>query len=291
MSATEQALRFPCGAEDHLTGILHLPERTAEKAVVIVVGGPQYRIGSHRQFVLLARHLADHGVAVLRFDYRGMGDSDGEVRDFEHIGDDIKAAVDKLCLAVGTVCDVVLWGLCDAATACAFYAGSDPRVSGLVLVNPWVRSQQGEAQTYLRHYYTRRLISPVFWKKMLAGRLDIRASLSSFRRLASNALPPNTAAAKEEGGAGHEGPSTLPLERRMAEGLERFDGRVLFILSGNDLTAREFVDVTSSRRRWKRLFSRQGVERRELPEADHTFSRRAWRDTVADWTGKWLQSW
>jgi len=287
----EQAKRFLCGAESHLTGILHLPGQTAHRAVVIVVGGPQYRVGSHRQFVLLARHLADHGVAVLRFDYRGMGDSEGDVRDFEHIGDDIKAAVDHLCREVGVVRDVVLWGLCDAATACAFYAGSDPRVSGLVLVNPWVRSQQGEAQTYLRHYYIRRLISPGFWKKMLAGSLDLRASLSSFKQYASNALHSNTATAKEEGGAGREAWSTQSLERRMADGLERFEGRVLFILSGNDLTAREFVDVTSSRRRWKRVFSRRGVERRELPDADHTFSRRVWRDTVADSTRKWLQSW
>ena len=39
--------------------------------MVIVVGGPQYRAGSHRQFTLLARHIAAAGYPVLRFDARG----------------------------------------------------------------------------------------------------------------------------------------------------------------------------------------------------------------------------
>ena len=43
-------------------------------AVLVVVGGPQVRAGSHRHFVQLARHLATHGHAVMRFDVRGMGD-------------------------------------------------------------------------------------------------------------------------------------------------------------------------------------------------------------------------
>jgi len=50
----------------------------ADTGVLIVVGGPQYRVGSHRQFVMLARFLADHGVPCMRFDYRGMGDVSGE---------------------------------------------------------------------------------------------------------------------------------------------------------------------------------------------------------------------
>ena len=78
---SEQALRIAC-AGDTLIGILAKPQRPAAVGVLIIVGGPQYRAGSHRQFTLLARHLADAGHAVLRFDYRGMGDSSGDARDF-----------------------------------------------------------------------------------------------------------------------------------------------------------------------------------------------------------------
>src|SRR5688500_5345431 len=84
---TERVLAFECDGE-RLLGILSASQQPAKRGVLIVVGGPQYRAGSHRQFTLLARHLAEHGVPTLRFDYRGMGDSGGDVRGFEHVGAD-----------------------------------------------------------------------------------------------------------------------------------------------------------------------------------------------------------
>ena len=76
-----------------LTGILSQPEQASDTTVIVVVGGPQYRVGSHRQFLQLARHLARQGYPVLRFDGRGMGDSSGLLRSFEEIDDDIGAAI------------------------------------------------------------------------------------------------------------------------------------------------------------------------------------------------------
>ena len=82
-----------------------------------------------------------------------------------------------------------------------------------------------------------------------------------------------------------------PLAERMADRLGRFEGKVLLILSGRDLTASEFSDVVAGSRHWRRLLSVARVETRTLPEADHTFSKREWRDQVADWTTAWVQSW
>jgi alpha/beta superfamily hydrolase len=95
---TERALAFDCNGQT-LIGVVAAPARPAERGVLIVVGGPQYRCGSHRQFVLLARHLASHGMASMRFDYRGMGDSTGALRNFEHIEHDIRAAIDQFLAA------------------------------------------------------------------------------------------------------------------------------------------------------------------------------------------------
>src|ERR1700758_722935 len=91
LSYSETALTFLCGGE-RMLGILSRPDVPATRGVLIMVGGPQYRVGSHRQFLLLARHLAAHGVPALRFDYRGMGDSEGGMRTFEHVEDDLRAA-------------------------------------------------------------------------------------------------------------------------------------------------------------------------------------------------------
>src|SRR3974390_2928101 len=116
LNAIETPITFSCAGET-LLGLIHLPASPPELGVVIVVGGPQFRVGSHRQFLLLARELARKGIAVLRFDCRGMGDSDGEFPGFEHIGPDVAAAVDTLVAQVPTLRRIVLWGLCDATLA------------------------------------------------------------------------------------------------------------------------------------------------------------------------------
>ena len=68
----ERALEFDCEGES-LVGILSGARSGVRRGVLVVVGGPQYRAGSHRQFTLLARHLAEYGLPALRFDYRGIG--------------------------------------------------------------------------------------------------------------------------------------------------------------------------------------------------------------------------
>ncbi|WP_296951564.1 hydrolase 1, exosortase A system-associated [uncultured Massilia sp.] len=280
MSIDERALTFDCGG-DRLVGILALPAQAPPHArgVLVVVGGPQYRAGSHRQFTLLARDLAADGVPAMRFDYRGMGDSEGDMRDFEAVADDLRAAVDAFVAAVPGLRDVVLWGLCDGASAIAMHAATDARVAGVVLLNPWVRSEEGIARATLKHYYRARLVDPAFWRKLLGGRFDVAGSVKSMLGLAR--------AARERPVA----PTTAPFPLRMRAGLRAFGGPVLVITSGADLTAREFCDLAGADKEWKRLLAAPRVTRRELDKADHTFSRRAWRDQVSRWTREWLRSW
>jgi exosortase A-associated hydrolase 1 len=270
----EEALVFACGG-DSLVGVLAVPAAPAPRGVLIVVGGPQYRAGSHRQFTLLARDLAAAGIASLRFDYRGMGDSRGETRTFESVNEDIGCAIDRLVEGVPGVKEVAIWGLCDAACAALFYAHRDPRVSGVVLVNPWVRTQQGIAQAHLRHYYGARLLDAGFWMKLLRAEIDLKRSSAALVRFVVDAAAPRREAAS--------------LPDRMEDGLRRFRGRVLLILSGKDLTAEEFRGVVSRSERWRRLLADARVTQRELAAANHTFSRREWRDQVARWTAEWLQ--
>src|SRR3546814_18645121 len=93
------------------------------------------------------------------------------------------------------------------------------------------------------------------------------------------------------GGPRSAGQSARPLPERMADGLDRFAGAVLLVLCGEDLTAREFDDAAQRSPTWQRLLAAERVRRHDLAPADHTFSRRSWRDSVVDWTLRWLQSW
>jgi len=285
MTLDEHALMFDCGGES-LVGILSGGRLPANRGVLIVVGGPQYRVGSHRQFTLLARHLAERGVPALRFDYRGMGDSDGEVRTFERVGADIRCAIDRFFASVAGLKDVVVWGLCDAASAALLYAHQDARVSGVVLLNPWVRTEQGLARVHLRHYYVRRLFQASLWQKVARGEFRFREATAALGKVVAGAmgggLPPGAVETLHTGEA--------PLPDRMEDALRGFQGKVLLILSGNDLTAQEFKDVVARSRRWRRLLAGDRVTRYDLPEANHTFARRDWRHQVERWTEAWVKN-
>lgn len=280
---TEQAVTFTC-QDCLLTGLLHRAAEPARRGVMIVVGGPQYRVGSHRQFVHLARALAQAGYPVLRFDYRGMGDAEGDLAGFEQIEPDIKAALDYFFAQQPALQDVVLWGLCDGASASSFYAANDPRVGALVLLNPWVRSEAGEAKAYIRHYYLQRLFSKQLWRQLWAGQLSVGKALAGvleqLNRLKLKNRPDHGAQEIESG----------DLTTRMWRGLQAFPGKVQLIISGNDLTAAEFDDALGKRKDFRSYLAERG-ERCDLPEADHTFSRKEWRDRVAQLTIDWMKSW
>lgn len=295
MNYEERPVVFCCGS-DWLYGILTLPEHAASRGVLILVGGPQYRVGSHRQFVLLARYLAANGVPVLRFDYRGMGDSEGDARTFEDIGDDLRCAIDEFFEEVPSLTGLVIWGLCDAASAALFYAHQDTRVMGLVLLNPWVRTDQGAAQAYLKHYYLARIFTPEFWRKIRKGQFNYFESIRSLWKIMAEAFTGKEKVASSIKASPRNSPEEncchlAPLPKRMVDGLSRFNGKLLIIISGKDLTAQEFLDLVKRSRDWQKMLASPQVSRLYLPEANHTFSRREWRDQVAVATREWIRSW
>jgi len=244
--------------------------------IVVIVGGPQVRTGSHRQFTLLARRVAAAGWPTLRFDARGMGDSTGEPRDFEQISPDIACAIDALVAHAPGVRRVVLWGLCDAASAALLYLHEhpDPRVAGLCLLNPWVRSAASLARTHVKHYYGARLLQPSFWHKLASGRVGFDALRGLVRSV----------------GAARAEPARGSYQTRMAAAWRAFAGPLLLVLSGRDYTAREFTEYTSSAPQWRGLLTLPGVTTLQLPEADHTFSERSQQDAVENALLHWLDA-
>lgn len=260
----EMAVTFECrGAR--LVGVFHEAAHghAGKPGILVVVGGPQYRVGSHRQFVLMGRDLAAAGYPVLRFDYRGMGDSEGDSRPFDQVGDDIDAAIDALMGMAPTLPGVVLWGLCDGASAVLIHAYRSTRVVGLIVANPWVRTEQSEARSYVRNYYAGRVLQRDFWRKLLRFEVDVFRALAGFLRALRTGF----------GGPGHarREPEVAFLER-MRRGFEAYAGPCLVVLSGRDLTADQFRELAGDDARWTALLARPHVSILTLDGADHTFS-------------------
>ncbi|WP_084267913.1 hydrolase 1, exosortase A system-associated [Azohydromonas lata] len=270
----ERALAFDCRGQQ-LIGVLAVPAGAATAAVdtgvVIVTGGPQYRAGAHRVFVCLARALAGAGVAALRFDLRGMGDSEGDFPGFEHVAPDVAAAVDALQAQCPGLRRVLLWGLCDGASAALLYlhATRDARVRGLCLLNPWVRSAQSLARAHVKHYYLQRLLQGEFWRKLLRGGVGL-AALGDLAGNLRGALGRGSGGGAARGDG--QGAAPASYQQRMAQAWRGFDGEVLLLIAGQDLTGREFLEHAAADAHWRGLLQRPGVRREDCAGADHTFS-------------------
>jgi hypothetical protein len=180
-----------------------------------------------------------------------MGDSEGEIHDFEMVQPDIRAAVDQFFQEVPELTKTAIWGLCDAASAATIYAHADPRVSGVVLVNHGTHRNRSSQSPTPSTTTGREL--PTVLRKVAAGEFSTSGDpflrWYDFRGCASapscqcgiRPLETNDAATV----AGH-----LPYANGRWPCPPK--GRVLLVLCGKDLTAQNSV----SRRqpiRWRKL--------------------------------------
>jgi exosortase A-associated hydrolase 1 len=172
-------LTFPCAGAS-LAG--SLDEAVGGTGILMVTGGTQTRVGSHRMYERLAAGLAQAGHPCFRFDRRGVGDSEGAEPGFRGSRDDLVAAAEafrnnaKLERIVG-------FGLCDGATALMMFGG-EIGFDGLVLVNPWlVEAEAGQPPpAAIRQRYRERLVSGEAWRRLLTGRIDLRKAARGLRR-------------------------------------------------------------------------------------------------------------
>ncbi|MDB5689680.1 MAG: alpha/beta hydrolase [Sphingomonas bacterium] len=187
------------------------PGASGATALLIVTGGTEIRIGAHGGLARLAAAAAAMGYPALRFDRRGIGDSEGVDPGFAGSGPDIAAAARHLRALCPGVKRVIGFGLCDGATALALNhraAGLD----GLILANPWVvEPEEGlPPPAAIRRRYLDRLLSLSGWRKALTGGIDYRAALRGVRSLARRA-DPSLGDAVAAALAGAQGPITIVL--------------------------------------------------------------------------------
>ena len=218
--------------------------------LLMVTGGSQTRIGSHRMYERLAKSLAEQGFPCFRFDRRGVGDSGGADPGFRGSGPDLAAAASAFRAAAPRLERVMGLGLCDGATALALF-GKQAGLSGLILVNPWlVEAEAGTpAPAAVRRHYRQRLLSLGGWKKILSGAVDYRKLLKGIRQIS----------ARDQGSE---------LARETASALRSGDLRAWLILAEGDATG-----IAAEQELKAPAFDRL-VEGRETIRSDsHTFAR------------------
>jgi hypothetical protein len=131
-------------------------------------------------FVEMARRLAAAGVAALRFDLRGRGDSAGDVAatDLDGMIEDARAAR-RLLMAETGVKRTYWLGICSGGNVALGVASLDKDVDGLVLWSvPLFIEQKRKSQEVRRRGifladYVRKLFRRETWAKLVRGKLHL----------------------------------------------------------------------------------------------------------------------
>lgn len=176
------------GSHDHLMGVLQsvAPEHSVagDVAVVMVTPGMLHHAGPYRLHVELANELNRHGIASLRFDLSGIGESFGigmGGRSIDRAASEIRQAVDWL-VANTTATRVILFGLCSGADDSVHAALSDDRVVGVLAMDGCGYPTPAFRWHRWRQHVLPRLMRPSKWlslgKRLVKSQSPITNSLT-----------------------------------------------------------------------------------------------------------------
>jgi exosortase A-associated hydrolase 1 len=206
---------------DKLAATLDTGKRNV--GLLMVSGGNETRAGAFSGMAELAARIASAGYPVFRFDRRGVGDSEGENRGFQHSEADIHAALEAFQTEAPHLKRIYAFGNCDGASALVLAALAD--IDGLILANPWV-IEDGDAPpppTAIRARYMEKLRSPRELLRLLSGQV----SFTKLARGLRQAIQP--------------APSPGSLGQLFRERLARATRPVRILLAERDRTAQIFL--------------------------------------------------
>jgi exosortase A-associated hydrolase 1 len=264
----EEPVQFTCN-QKRLYGILHLPDTVMNPStiVIIITGGPQVRIGAHRLYVQLSRFLCEHNIATLRFDYEGMGDSEGDFVGFQYAEASIDTATNYLRQKFKGKSNFLFWSLCDGATAAVLYAARNLEdVNGLILCNPLVLTEQGLARSTIKHYYINRIFNKKFLSKLIRFEVDVKETFKSLWKYISDAY------LRGEASPDMSSAVTWELPDVVFDSLGSFEKPVGIILSANDIVASNFQDEMQKSEIMKMACKTNHITSCIINGADHTFT-------------------
>ncbi|SDN48127.1 hypothetical protein SAMN04488137_4627 [Fictibacillus solisalsi] len=245
-----------------LAGILHIPDGLQSPCPLVIYcpgkNGERYEV--HRLAVKFARHLADQGIATLRFDYYGMGLSDGFYHDMTTTTkvSNIEAAyryaknlefVDQNKMAY--------LGFSDGARM-ALMAANRTNVTNLLIWSPLFNEYGGNYPNAKKPRFTRHKTHS---NKLVMPWAGLWNSLDFYKDL--------------------QGINIL-------QELNQYVGNSLLVFGGNDpLVAEEKEHLDTSA---IALYQNDGLHRTHtIPDAGHLFTSESLEQQLMEVSGAWLQ--
>ena len=306
MSTRIVSLRNPRGEALHC--MLEEPAAGAAGArfaALLLCSGVKTRVAPHRLYRKLAASFVARGIPVLRLDFAGLGDSEGEWPDASldsiygltergHCVDDVRAACDWLEAHRG-IRRFIAGGLCGAAVTALHLALQDPRLAALYAIGLPATYLGSGAQPVLtahemrayRMRYLRKLLRPSSWLRLLSMKSDYRLML----RMTAEALrlrkPPPPAAGAAPAAAARDLNPYVPLGLFGMLGT----GRPALVMFGEDDPLRYGFEERFMQAHWNALEQHRSLfSYAVIPGANHILGETGAVSEANRVTGLWLDA-
>ncbi|MCG7861834.1 MAG: alpha/beta fold hydrolase [Candidatus Thiodiazotropha endolucinida] len=298
-----------------LYGILEQPETIVkDTAILLLSPGIKMRVGPHRMYNKLSKVLVDKGFTVLRYDFYGLGDSEGaldqkilvdvynSIQNGRYIDDTIDA-MDWLG-ATYNIDKFVLGGLCGGAITGMLAGSADERVKGLIalgLINVFEGGEdnfskfvtEGQLED-LKKGYISKLTDIDSWKRIITLKSDFRTIFKIlFKpiRVISNSIRENlTASSKNKIEFVHdESSNTNPRFAPTFFSMLQQSKKMLLVYSGGDRLLWEFKEKFENIYKSHLSDYSHIYELHTIPDANHILSLSEWEESMHKLVEEWLQ--
>ena len=256
-----------------LFGMLERPIVPFERGVIFLGGWAGTRAGPHQIFVKFARQLSRQGIASLRFDFRGRGDSEGETEDAD-LGTMLEDAVSAVAWMVEQVqvSQLTLLGICSGSQVAMGACCTHPAVDSLALWStPSVAEAIGQRlsarrrRLFVLREYLAKLFRVQTWQKLLSLRLKPK----TIGKVIWSEAPP---------------PTTTGVEQQCLDEFRQFDGRTLLVHGTND------PETKPALAQYLPICEQHGIPHQVhlVRGANHSFYSLAWEREVVELSMQWL---
>ncbi len=293
-----------------LFGILHTPagQRPGDLVMLLLSPGVKMRVGPQRLYLELTETLLQLGISVLRFDFHGLGDSEGtlgedQLRDvYNHIEvgryvDDTVDAMDWMQQAYGSR-RFLLSGLCGGAITGLLTGERDPRVAGLIGlgITPVLAARSADTSRYMtvgqleasQQMYLRRLLKPEAWLRLLTFKADyklIRKMVAHWLRRRVATPAPAAAPAPPPSEDDNANPLFPPAFFKMLSTRRP----MLLVFGGTDRLHFEYQEKFVSRHGERLAAMPALVDVMVIEGANHVLSLREWQQQLFDTSTAWVR--
>ncbi len=291
-----------------LVGILETPVNTPshDVAVLLLSPGVKMRLGPEGLYRRLSERLIQLGIPVLRFDFHGLGDSEGVLTEellkdfYNHIEvgryvDDTLDAMDWMQANHGTK-RFILSGLCGGAITGLLAGARDKRVAGLLAlgITPSLASRAADKARYmssgqldrLQQSYLRKLLKPSAWLRLLTFKSDYKVLWRIAVRMWSrtDSKPKAASPAEPTDPQDNSNPLFPPAFFQMLASKRP----MLLIFGGSDRLGWEFEEKFVARHREQLAKTPDGYVVHTVEHANHVFSFVEWQREMLEYSQRWL---